>query len=238
MKSLSLSSISPLRQTSDGYLYGYNDVAISGLGNRPGNVSDVVQMGGGVHNEALVSAVCGKYYALTRAGRVFIHTSVVAGVAYPISTTLTPLFGIWNPADSGRAVVPLLYSTAYVSGTAVQTAIDLAVVLNTGSALATAAPISAITSVTPRNALVGGGAVSKALGFSTATLTTAGVLLHTLGLNNFTGAATVPVTVAPRAWYDFEGALILPPGNMIYTMGNAASGSLHVQVLIAAELEA
>jgi len=218
---------------------GYNDIRVSSLGNGPASASEDAPLAGGFSNEALVSQVCGKYYALARAGRVFLTSTVIAGVAFPInSSSTTPVFGLWNPSDSGRVVVPLLYSCSYVSGTAVQTGIGIGITSNTGSALATAAPISALTKVAPTNLLIGAGAVAKSTGFSTGTLTAVSTWLMSLGLNTFTGAATVPITVAPRMWYDFEGALIVTPGNLIQTMGNAASVALYQQTLIFAELEA
>jgi hypothetical protein len=190
----------------------------------------------GPHREVLVNTVLGKYYTLTRKGRVFIHSTVVAGVAFPISTTTTPVFGIWNKLGSGKLIIPLLYGAAYVSGTNVQTGVNLALLTNTGAALGTLAPLTAITEVAPRNALIGVGQAAVANGFSTATITTAGVFLMSLGFNTFTGAATVPVGIGGPNWFDFDGTLAIPPGNMIYTMGNAASVGLYQQTLIAAEL--
>lgn len=202
------------------------------------NVGDEVFLNMGLNRELLVNEVMGKYYAYMRQGRVYNISTVVGGVAYPISSSVTPVFGVWNPSDSGVLLVPLLFNEAYVSGTAVQTGINLAIVTATGalSNVVSGAPIAALTTVTPRNGLVGLGKVGKCLGFSTGTLTTAGTFLMSLGMNNFTGAATVPVTVAPQRSFDFQGCLGIPPGNFIYTMGNAASVSLHQQTLFFAEM--
>lgn len=190
----------------------------------------------GVHGEQLVNSVLGKYYALTRKGKVFIHSTVVAGVAFPISTTTTPVFGVWNKADSGKLLVPLAWMGQYVSGTAVQTGVGLSLVSNTGSGLATAAPVSALTEVAPRNALLGSGLGARCPGFSTGTLTTAGAWFYALGFNTFTGAATVPVAISNITRHDFDGALLIPPGNFIHVVGNAASTALYGQTLIVAEL--
>lgn len=193
-------------------------------------------VGLGIHTEMLVNQVLGKYYALTRKGKVFIHSTVVAGVAFPISTSTSPVFGIWNKADSGRVVVPLFWAGQYVSGTAIQTGVGLSLVSNTGSSLATAAPLSAITEVAPRNAMLGHGTAARCPGFSAATLTTAGTWFYALGMNTFTGAATVPVGISPVSKHDFDGSLIIPPGNFVHVVGNAASGALYGQTLIVAEL--
>ena len=192
----------------------------------------------GVHREVLMNTVLGKYYALARKGKVFIHSTVIAGVAFPInSSSTTPVFGVWNKGDSKTLVVPLLYGCAYVSGTNVQTGVGLGITKNTGSSLSTAAPISAITEVAPQNALIDSGLAAKCLGFSTGTLTAASTWLMSLGLNTFTGAATVPVGIGGPMWFDFNGCLLIPPGNLIQTMGNAASVGLYQQTLIVAELQ-
>lgn len=200
------------------------------------NASTPEMVGLGPHSEMLVNQLFGKYYALTRRGLVYIHSTVVAGVAIPISTTTAPPFGVWNKSDSGKLLVPLLYSCAYVSGTAVQTGIGISLLTGTGSNLATAAPLSAITEVAPRNALIGLGDAARCVGFSATTLTAAATWLQSLGMNTFTGAATVPVDISSPKVYDFEGMLQLPPGNLIHTVGNAASGALYGQTLIVAEL--
>lgn len=203
----------------------------------PANPGDINTAGLGRNNEWIVNSLMGKYYALARQGKVYIHSTVIAGVAFPInSASTTPVFGVWNPLGSNRLVVPLLYTCAYVSGTAVQTGVGLGLTTGTGANVATAAPITAITSVAPRNALIGLGDAAAALGFSTGTLTAASTWIYSLGLNTFTGAATVPVTISSGFRFDFDGSLLIPPGNLIQTMGNAASVALYQQTLVVAEL--
>lgn len=209
---------------------------ILSLNDKSSNESDTVPLGAGVHRELLMNSIMGKYYALLRKGKIFIHTTVVAGVAIPISTTVAPPFGVWNPSDSGKLVIPLIYANAYVSGTNVQTGIGLGIVTSTGGSLATAAPISAMTAVSPRNGLIGLGDQSRCTGFSASTLTTAGTFFYSLGQNTFTGAATVPVSICGPMWWDFDGLLGIPPGNLIYPVGNAASVGLYQQTLVVAEL--
>jgi hypothetical protein len=192
---------------------------------------------GGVHGEQIVNTLLGQYYALTRAGLVWNFSTVVAGVAIPISSGTAPPFGIWNPSDSGKLVVPLIYTNAYVSGTNVQTGIGLGWLAATGSSLATAAPLSALTKVAPTNTLLGfGGSPSDVTGFSASTLTTAGNWMLSIGQNTFTGAATVPTSINGPMMMDFMGTLLIPPGNMVYPMGNAASVGLYQQSIIAAVL--
>lgn len=190
----------------------------------------------GSHKELLIAQLMGKHYEFMRAGKVFIHSSVVAGVAFPISTTTAPVFGVWNKLGSGKLVVPLLFTASYVSGTAVQTGVGLSLVSQTGSGIATGLPIAAATEVSPVNALLGLGDTPVCKGFSAVTLTTAGIWTYALGLNTFTGAATVPVGISPISMHDFHGCLGIPPGNFVYTVGNAASSALYQQTLVVAEI--
>lgn len=190
----------------------------------------------GWHKEILVNEVMGKYYSMMRAGNVFMHSTVVAGVAFPISTTTTPVFGVWNKLGSGKLLVPLAFMCSAVSGTAVQTGVGLGIVRNTGNGIATGLPIAALTEVVPDNGLIGAGNTAVCKGFSTGTLTTAGAWLYALGFNTFTGAMTVPVGISNVSMHDFHGMVGIPPGNFIYTIGNAASSALYQQTLMVAEI--
>lgn len=203
----------------------------------PTNDGDTNELAGGPHNEALVGMIGAKYYELTRRGKVFNASTVVAGVAFPISTTTAPVFGIFNPSDSGVVCIPLLFRTSYVSGTAVQTGVGFNRVTAAGnmSQIATGQPIAAMTAVTPTNAY-SGGAAGKVQGFSSITLTAAATWWMALGLNTFTGAATVPVGISSMPTVDFEGSVVIPPGTCIFTVGNAASSALYHQTLMYAEL--
>lgn len=202
----------------------------------PPAAGDTFPLSAGLHRELLVNELMGKYYTMARRGKVYNFSTLVAGVAFPISTTVTPVFGLWNPAGSGVLMVPLMYSCSYVSGTAVMTGVGIAQLANTGNSVATAAPISSFTDQAPVGAMLNLGARGVVRGCSTATLTAAGAWYQSLGMNTFTGAATVPVNTTTFSTYDFQGSLLIPPGNLIYTVGNAASVALYQQTLYFAEL--
>lgn len=191
---------------------------------------------GGFHKELIVNELMGKYYHLTRRGRVFNGSSVVAGVAFPINTTTAPVFGFWNPLGSNVLMVPLIFSCSYVSGTNVQTGVGLNIIPNAGGQIAAAnAPITAFTETATVNALYGMGK-KGAVRMTAAATTIAGTWLQSLGFNTFTGAATVPINTMTPGYFDFQGALQIPPGNMIFTVGNAASVALYQQSLWYAEV--
>lgn len=185
---------------------------------------------------ALVSEFLPRYYALTRAGVVFNLSTLVAGVAIPISTATAQTFGLWNPAGSGKNIVPLLYLASYVSGTFVGGDVGISQIPNAGSAIGAAgAPISAWTDTAPVNQLLGAGAVPGGIRGTLAATTIAATWLQTLGISE--GAALATTAFQQTAVvYDFQGTLIVSPNNAIFTTASAASGALVAQTLLFAVL--
>lgn len=157
-------------------------------------------------------ASLGKYYDQVKLGRVFIGNTAAAGVALPVETGTAVTFGLWNTSTNFNAV-PLGISIAYVSGTIT---IGGFVMVNQycGFTLATAAPLSAFTTGTPKNALLGNGNAS-AMSFtpSAATLTAGGTRVYGLGLGH--EIATAGPGVNP-GFHDFDGRLIIPPGHLVF----------------------
>lgn len=154
----------------------------------------------------------GKYYDQVALGRVFIGNTAAAGVALPVETGTAVTVGLWNTSTNLKAV-PLWISFAYVSATIT---VGGFVICNQacGFAPATAAPLSAFTLATPKNALLGSGSAS-AMSFtgSTATLTAGGTRCYSLGLGH--EVATVGPGVS-LGGHDFDGKLIVPPGQLIF----------------------
>lgn len=157
-------------------------------------------------------ASLGKYYDQSALGRVFHGNTAAAGVALPVETGTAVTFGLWNTSNRFNAV-PLGISIAYVSGTIT---IGGFVIVNQycGFAIGTAAPLTAFTTGTPKNAIIGNGAAS-AMQFtpSTATLTAGGTRVYGLGLGH--EIATAGPGVNP-GYHDFDGKLIVPPGHLIF----------------------
>ncbi len=197
--------------------------------------------GGGIQNqpggdfaEALVSELLGKYYYLTKLGAVFNLSTLVAGVAIPISTATAQTFGLWNPAGSGKNCVPLLYLASYVSGTTVGGSIGLGRLPNAGSTIGAAgAPITAWADTQPVNQLMGGnnGVVRGTL----AATTIAATWFQSLGISEYAAIAASAIN-AILMQYDFHGSLIIPPNNAVFVTASAASGALLSQTLLFAEL--
>ena len=169
---------------------------------------------------------------LFRSGNVFGISTVVAGLAIPISTTTSPIMALWNPAGSGKNAVLLRYTYGYVSGTTVAGAIGFTYQVNAGNTVATGAVYTAFNAATPFNALLGGGNVSAMRSSAAATNT-----LTAASTNTFLyigGESALISSTAMNGYtfvYDFEGSIIVPPGVTIYPVGTAASGALIAQSL-------
>ena len=174
----------------------------------------------------------GKYYPETAAGNVFIGSTAAAGTAFPISTGTAVTFGLWNTTTTKNAVL-LDFNAGYTSGTI---AIGEFGIANQacGFAIGTAAPLSAFTDGTPKNGLAGQGSAS-AMRFtpSAATLTAGGTALLWMGGSNEIATAAPGVSVMR---YDFDGKIIVTPGQLVFVCGSVAQTGLFTMSLSWAEV--
>lgn len=172
-------------------------------------------------------------YELARQGRVFSGNIAAAGVVLPIYSNTTQQVGLWNPAGSSVDLVLLRVALTYVDTTGAAGGYVLGY-LPTGApaAAATGASIAAFTETTPLNLYVRGGnaAQAKFAQGSTITVSAPSILTHlSLNQNAFTAAGTGQM--AFRNSIEYDGELVIPPGNAIFVAGNIAtlakwSGSL------------
>lgn len=165
----------------------------------------------------------GKYFSEVNAGRVFIGSTAAAGVAVPVETGTAVTFGLWN-ITSNKYAVPLWIAMSYLSGTITIGGFGLSN-QNCGFAIGTAAPISAITTGTPKNALLGYGNAS-AMSFipATATLTAGGTRCYSFGFGQQIATAGPGVSVMQ---HEFDGRLVVPPGQMIFVTENIVTTALY-----------
>lgn len=175
----------------------------------------------------------GKYYAEVAAGKVFHGSTAAAGTAFPISTGTAVTFGLWNTSSNKNAVL-LGLDVGYTSGTIALGTLGLADQY-CGFALATAAPLSVFTNGTPKNALVGSG-LGSSMRFtpSAGTLTAGGTALMWLGKGIESATAGLGVF---DGHYDFDGKVIVTPGNLVFVCGSVAQTALFSMTLTWAELE-
>jgi len=181
-----------------------------------------------------MSVSLGKYYDQVAAGRVFIGSTAAAGTAFPISTGTAVTFGLWNTSSDKNAVL-LCLRAGYTSGTIALGTWGLADQY-CGFALGTAAPLSVFTNGTPKNALVGAGNAS-AMRFtpSAGTLTAGGTALAWYGGSQ--ESATAGLGIWGINW-DFDGSVIVPPGQLVFVCGSVAQTALYSMSLAWAEVAA
>ena len=164
----------------------------------------------------------GKYVTEAALGRVFTGSTAAAGTALPISTGTAVTFGLWNTSTNYNAVL-LSASIGYTSGTIALGTFGLANQY-CGFALATAAPLSAFTDGTPKNALLGKGNAS-AMRFtpSAATLTAGGTACCWFGASIESATAGLGIFTVH---HDFDGKVIVPPGQLVFICGSVAQTAL------------
>lgn len=181
-----------------------------------------------------MARVASKYYPDVKAGNVFIGSTAVGGTAYPISTGTAVTFGLWNTSSNKDAVL-LSLNLGYTSGTIALGEIGIANQY-CGFALATAAPLSAFTDGTPKNALLGSGnASSMRFTPSGATLTAGGTAAWWSGYSIESATAGLGIF---RAQIDIDGQIIVPPGQLVFLCGSIAQTGLFTASLTWAEVPA
>lgn len=177
-----------------------------------------------------MARVAGKYYSDVKAGNVFIGSTAAAGVALPISTGTAVTFGLWNTSSNKDAVL-LRLTASYTSGTLGVGTLGLANQY-CGFALGTAAPLSAFTDGTPKNALLGGASSVMRFTPSAATLTAGGTACWFAGHGALTAAGSYGLSI------DLDGSIIVPPGQLVFACSSVAQAGVQSLSLMWAEVPA
>lgn len=178
----------------------------------------------GKQMEMIVSELHGKYYTQTARGNLFIGPIATAS-AIPITSTTAPTMILWNPTGSGKNAILVRYTAGWAATTEAPGNIQLAFVTGVGANIATGAPITAFTTVTPFNGLLGSGTVSSMKFGSAATLTAATSFIP-LGLSHLTTTGTA--TFGSFTYLvDFDGMIIVPPGVAIFDVASTATASTY-----------
>lgn len=154
----------------------------------------------------------GQHYEAAARGSAFYATNPATGIALIVPATTGNHPTLWNPEGSGVNVSIIKLELGYVSGNNAPTSLEWAVVKNTGSTVATGAPIATFTDVASEPCLVGSGASAKARWAPAVnTYTVAPVISRTAGLSLFTGVAATAVAPFPLK-ADYDGDFVLSPG--------------------------
>lgn len=192
--------------------------------NPPSNISfsdgDVVKLLGGKTGEAMIAQQHENLYSLAYRGKVFHGYSTTARTI-PITSTTSPTFILWNPKSSGTNLVLIEYAIGYAAGTNVEGNVQLGILTDLSSTIATGRMISAFTDGPTINGLISSGTQQIAKFGTAATLSTAATKFYPLGMSLMQLAATNSAPIDLK--YRFYGALILPPGVAVFTCASAAT---------------
>jgi hypothetical protein len=164
-------------------------------------------------------------YNLAKQGKIFTGNIAAAGVVLPIYSNNTQQCGLWNPAGSDVDLVILRIALTYVDTTAAATGFVLGHLTGLGSGVATGTAITAFTETTPKSDYQGISASSVAKFGQGATLTVVGAsvtIKRNLGLNQLVTTAADATTVPWKTEFNFDGDLVVTPGEAVFLAGNIA----------------
>ncbi len=165
------------------------------------------------------------WYGLAKQGRIFTGNIAAAGVVLPIYSNTTQQFGLWNPYGNTLDLIVKTIALTYIDTTSAAGGFVLGQLSNAPAAIGTGLAITAFTETTaiPAYGAYGSNLTSSAKFGQGATLTvTAPTLYRALGLNST--VLTAATTSSPQ-WttrYDFDGDLVVTPGQAIFVAGNIA----------------
>ena len=216
-------------------------MSITGLVNKVPNVSlptgtNTAPFMQGGSAELITNELAGRYYSQLVSGNIWIGSTAAAGTAIPLSNATSLTFSLWNPAGSGKNIIPIAYLAGVATvGTPAVTALGLSYSTGMGSQIGTGSPVSALTALTPTNGLLGNGSGQQTVAklASAATVASAVTWLMNLGWSQESTTAQNGFT---QLQYLFDGTLALAPGSLVATTGVAAPGQTITQTLIWLEM--
>jgi hypothetical protein len=171
----------------------------------------------------IVSQSHGRYYHAAKRGQMFVASSSTP-LTLKVDTGLVNNPTLWNPMGSGVVLeLVRMELTQTITTPAAPSAFEWFSGYG-GSDIGTLAPMTVFTNIAPVNMLIGSGKVSKAR-YSQVNTWTVGqraVYLCGAGISQDTWAATA--TYPPfRIAVDYDGMLVVPPGQAIYLCGTVAT---------------
>jgi hypothetical protein len=174
-------------------------------------------------NELLVAELHGKFFTQCYRGNVFYASTASGGAVIPISNSTAGItYSLWNPSGSGHLLVPITLYIGWTATTAALGSIVWSATTNAGSGLSSLSGFIAFGTSTTANANLGAGnaSVMRAATGGTTTLFAAATVYRNTGLTITPSAPTV----APGwVWRDdYEGSMVIPPGNAIHLMATTA----------------
>jgi len=160
----------------------------------------------------------GRYYTQAYNGKILICSLTTATAIPAAATNATPNFIVWNPAGNTTNFVLGSISLGFTAGTGIAGAIGFSYIPQAGAGLASAAAMSAFTSVTPQTGISGlpyAGAI-KFGSAATVTGTGASVPVRWKWSNLSQGAPITSTAAAFTMFEEFNGKMILAPNTAFY----------------------
>ena len=175
------------------------------------------------------------YQEYNRQGQLYVAKSGAAA-AIPIQSTLTNSPTLWNPASSGKVLIPCLLNLGVGTvGTPVLTSFTVSYVKNTGDTAATNLPLATFTNIAPVGLILGHGASVAKFANAVVTFTTNPTLLMDTGILHWLeGTAASGAMI--NCQYDFKGTIIMPPGTSISIGAITATSTTYWTSIIFAEI--
>jgi hypothetical protein len=204
----------------------------------PRNLSDGTPTNflAGSMGELIAADIWGKYGEMARRGWVYTASGTLLTI--PVYTTLTNGPALWNPAGSGKLVVPLkLTLSAGGLGTPVITGLVGCFLNSAGSTAATGAPVITWTNIAPIGTSLGKqGTATTMFANAVVTYTAQPAAFYHFGLNMWksgTEAISTPVTLV----HDFDSAVMIWPGSLMAIGGTpAATSTTYITSIMFAEI--
>jgi hypothetical protein len=177
------------------------------------------------------------YQELNRQGQLYVAKSGAAA-AIPVQSALTNSPTLWNPASSGKVLIPCLLQLSVAAvGTPVLSGLTVSWLKNTGDTVATGLPLATFTNIAPVGLTLGHGASQARFANAAVTFTTNPTLLLDTGMNHWLeGTAATGLLI--NAQYDFKGSIIMPPGTSISVGSITATSTTYWTSIIFAEVPA
>ncbi|HXK36987.1 MAG TPA: hypothetical protein VJ553_05400 [Candidatus Paceibacterota bacterium] len=207
----------------------------------PKNLSDNQRTDflGGSMGQLVTADIWGKFGEFCRRGWVF-SARVAAAAAVPISTTLTNAPSIWNPAGSGKLVVPLrIILSLGAIGTPILQGFTLSFLTGAGSVEATGAPVITWTNVAPVCLSVGAAKVATTrFAPAVSTYTVNPAALMDLGFGHLLEGAAASGQLYSQFMHDFDGSVLLWPGSTLHFGSTIATSTTYWTTIVFAEIPA
>jgi hypothetical protein len=204
----------------------------------PKNLTDgqYTNFSGGSMGELIAADIWGKYGEMARRGWVYTASGTLLTI--PVYTTLTNGPALWNPAGSGKLVVPLkIMLSPGGLGTPVITGLVGCFLNSAGSTAATGAPVITWTNILPIGTALGRqGTATTMFANAVVTYTTQPAAFYHIGLGMWksgTDAISLPTTLV----HDFDSAVMIWPGSLFAIGGTpAATSTTYITSIMFAEI--